>query len=241
MTFADLLSSLTDNPYFSAGFGLVGVGSGLAFLRKGAQTGFVLFRRHCMITLEVSNKDTSYEWVMQWMTQNKKNHMQHLSVSTLFHKHDSGKITTDFNFNPRPGAHFISYKKHWFRVERSRDNGMRDLATGLPWETITFTSIGRKKHIFSDILNEAKELAISKQTGKTLMYTPMGAEWRQFGFPRQKRPLNSVILDKNLAEEVVDDITDFIDNQEWYTSRGLIEKYFLYLFYNFLSNYTLAE
>jgi len=56
MGFSDILASLTDNPYFSAGFGLVGVGSGLAVLRKGAQAGFVLFRRHCMITLEVPTK-----------------------------------------------------------------------------------------------------------------------------------------------------------------------------------------
>eukprot|EP00111_Clytia_hemisphaerica_P002243 TCONS_00006287-protein len=221
MGFSDILASLTDNPYFSAGFGLVGVGSGLAVLRKGAQAGFVLFRRHCMITLEVSNKDKSFDWVMQWMTQNKKNHMQHLSVSTLFHQHDSGKITTHFNYNPSPGAHFIGYKNHWFRVERQRDNGMRDLATGIPWETITFTSVGRSKAIFTDILNESKELAISKQTGKTLMYIPMGAEWRQFGFPRQKRPLDSVILDENISEEIVADIMDFIKNQAWYTRRGI--------------------
>ena len=97
---------------------------------------------------------------------------------------------------------------------------MRDLATGIPWETITFTSIGRSKAIFTDILNESKELAISKQTGKTLMYIPMGAEWRQFGFPRQKRPLDSVILDENISEEIVADIMDFIKNQSWYTRRG---------------------
>lgn len=53
MPLTEVLSSLSDNPYFGAGFGLVGVGAVIAGLRKGAQWGSALFRRHYMITLEV--------------------------------------------------------------------------------------------------------------------------------------------------------------------------------------------
>lgn len=53
MPLVEVISSLKDNPYFGAGFGLVGVGALLAALRKGVQFGTVLFRRQFMITLEV--------------------------------------------------------------------------------------------------------------------------------------------------------------------------------------------
>ncbi|XP_057317415.1 mitochondrial chaperone BCS1-like [Hydractinia symbiolongicarpus] len=221
MPLADYLPTLTDNPYFSAGFGLVGVGTGLAILRKGSQFGFVLFRRHCMITLEVPSKDKSYDWMLQWMTQKRAKQTQHLSVMTTFHQHDTGKVSTKFDFAPSPGVHFFKFKTNWIRAERQREQGMRDLATGQPWETVTLTSIGKNKEIFNDMLHEAKSLALSKQQGKTLMYVPMGPDWRQFGFPRQRRPLSSVILDNGIAERTLKDVREFITNQKWYTDRGI--------------------
>ncbi len=219
MPLSDLLSSLGDNPYFSAGFGLVGVGTGLAILRKGSQFGFTFFRRHYMMTLEVPSKDKSYQWMLHWIT-NRACATQHLSVQTSYHQHDTGKISTTFNFAPSPGTHFFWYKRNWVRVERNREKGMVDLQSGAPWETVTLTSLGRNKEIFYEMLGEAKTLALSEQEGKTVMYVPMGAEWRQFGFPRRRRPLNSVILDDGLGERILDDVNEFIHNAKWYTDRG---------------------
>lgn len=44
MTLTDYVSTLSDNPYFGAGFGLFGLGAGAALLRKLGQAGVVLFR-----------------------------------------------------------------------------------------------------------------------------------------------------------------------------------------------------
>ena len=52
MPVTDIITSLSSNPYFGAGFGLFGVGAGAAVLRKGWQFSLILFRRHYMMTLE---------------------------------------------------------------------------------------------------------------------------------------------------------------------------------------------
>ncbi|XP_026977228.1 mitochondrial chaperone BCS1 isoform X2 [Globicephala melas] len=220
MPLSDFVLALKDNPYFGAGFGLVGVGTALALARKGAQLGLVAFRRHYMITLEVPARDRSYAWLLSWLTRH-STRTQHLSVETSYLQHESGRISTKFEFVPSPGNHFIWYQGKWIRVQRSREMQMIDLQTGTPWESVTFTALGTDRKVFFNILEEARELALQQEEGKTVMYTAVGSEWRPFGYPRRRRPLNSVVLEQGLADRIVGDIREFIDNPKWYTDRAL--------------------
>uniref|UniRef100_A0A671ER66 BCS1 homolog, ubiquinol-cytochrome c reductase complex chaperone n=1 Tax=Rhinolophus ferrumequinum TaxID=59479 RepID=A0A671ER66_RHIFE len=220
MPLSDFILALKDNPYFGAGFGLVGVGTALAVARKGAQLGLVAFRRHYMITLEVPARDRSYAWLLSWLTRH-STRTQHLSVETSYLQHESGRISTKFEFVPSPGNHFIWYQGKWIRVERSRDMQMIDLQTGTPWESVTFTALGTDRKVFFNILEEARDLALQQEEGKTVMYTAVGSEWRSFGYPRRRRPLDSVVLEQGLSERIVRDIREFIDNPKWYIDRAL--------------------
>ncbi|XP_027444717.1 mitochondrial chaperone BCS1 isoform X3 [Zalophus californianus] len=222
MPLSDFILALKDNPYFGAGFGLVGVGTALALARKGAQLGLVAFRRHYMITLEVPARDRSYAWLLSWLTRH-STRTQHLSVETSYLQHESGRISTKFEFVPSPGNHFIWYQGKWIRVERSREMQMIDLQTGTPWESVTFTALGTDRKVFFNILEEARELALQQEEGKTVMYTAMGSEWRPFGYPRRRRPLNSVVLGQGLADRIVRDVREFIDNPKWYTDRDPVK------------------
>lgn len=220
MGLSDFIATLKDNPYFGAGFGLVGVGAGLAVLRKSSQFAMVAFRRHCLTTLEVPSKDKSYHWLLQWISAH-ASHTQHLSAETSFQQLENGSIKTRFDFVPSPGIHFFRYGRTWVRVERNREKQMVDFQTGSPWETVTLTALGRDRTLYFKILEQARKMALHQMEGKTIMYTAVGADWRQFGYSRKRRPISSVILDRGVAEAILGDVSEFIRNPLWYMDRGI--------------------
>jgi len=220
MGLQDFISTLAENPYFNAGAGLFGVGFAVSLGRKGTQVGMVMFRRHCMMTLEVTGRDKSYNWLLNWIS-TVGTRTQHMSVETTFNQNDTGKITTNFDFVPSTGAHFMYYRGHWIRIERTREKQMVDMHIGAPWESVTLTTIGRNRELFVKLLEEARHKALEKTEGKTVMFTGMGAEWRQFGYPRNKRPLSSVCLTRGISERIVNDVQEFISNPGWYWDRGI--------------------
>lgn len=135
------------------------------------------------------------------------------------------------------------YEGNWIRVDRTREQQSLDIQMGIPWETVQLTALGRDKNIYFNILEEgkrlayyarivkillnnkylfvARQMALKEYEGKTIMYTAMGSEWRQFGHPRKRRPLNSVILDIGVAERIINDCREFMTNPSWYSDRGM--------------------
>ena len=107
------------------------------------------------------------------------------------------------------------------KVERDRQQTSVDINMGHPFETIKFTCLGQNKEIFSDMLSYAKDLELSKHDGKTVIYEPRTSEWEPFGEPRRRREFDSVILDNQIAENILNDVDEFLSSRDWYSKRGV--------------------
>jgi chaperone BCS1 len=119
MPLQELIASLSANPYFNAGFGLIGLGTGLALLKTSYRHALVVGRRHLLVSLEIPSRDRSYNWVLQWISRQNTFGVggagsglktQHLSVQTYAHQYESGMMETRFEFLPSPGRHLLLYK-----------------------------------------------------------------------------------------------------------------------------------
>ena len=216
MGVSELVSSLADNPYFGAGFGLFGLGALASVSKKASQLSLIFFKRHYMTTVEVTCQDKSYNWLLKWITRKGAKETQHLSVETSFVETETGKVLTRYDFQPSVGSHFMKFNGTWIQLERTRENRLQE-----PWETVKLTTLGRHRKLFNDILEDARQMALDEISGKTVMYTVRGTDWVQFGHPRQPRTLDSVILANNLSQDIVQDVQDFIHNSDWYRARGI--------------------
>ena len=106
-------------------------------------------------------------------------------------------------------------------VERQRDNRSIDITSGSPWETLTLTTMAWNAHIFRKILKDAETMALAKEAGRTVIYNPMGHDWRPFGDPKSVRVFESVILDQGVSETIANDVNDFLLSKKWYSDRGI--------------------
>lgn len=212
---------LATNPYFTAGFGLAGMGMAMTVLRSSTASLETVCRRQLLMSLEIPSKDYSYQWVMQWLVANGVHGSKHLGVETTYVKDAGGRQTAFFDFVPSPGRHWVRYRGSFIHIERNREARTVDMSTGSPWETLTLTTLSLKPNLFQELLMEAKEAAMQREEGKTIIYQSAGAEWRPFGSPKRIRPFTSVILDGSVAEEVLNDVHDFLGSHAWYLDRGI--------------------
>lgn len=198
-----------------------------------------------LVDVEISIKDDSYPWFLHWMTLYQQSQlntartaasntgfmdsllqrltpgMRHLSIQTQKVEHANGAMHTHFALVPGPGKHILRYKNAFIFVNRMRESKSQDLQTGRPWETITLTTLYSHRHVFEELFTEAHEHASKAHEGKTTIYNSWGTEWRPFGHPRRKRPLESVVLDEGVKERIVDDVQDFLNTGQWYHDRGI--------------------
>ncbi|KAG1905860.1 BCS1 N terminal-domain-containing protein [Suillus fuscotomentosus] len=231
---SSIISSLIgDNPYFQAGFGLMGVGVGLTILRQGLVFGTTALRRRLLVSLEVNNKDRAYEWFLAWLAHNAQPaaptsrrteswlRSHQLSVETAVEQRSNGSSSVLFRLVAGPGTHWFKYGGAWMQMKRERETRSMQLMSGTPWETVTVTTLSRDRHLFSKLLAEARDLALRGQEGKLVIRTAWGIEWKPFGQPRRKRPLHSVVLDTGVSEKVEQDVNAFLQRRQWYADRGI--------------------
>lgn len=147
--------------------------------------------------------------------------MRHLSIETEKVVLPNGAIHTNFALIPGPGKHVLRYNGAFILVNRVREEKSRDYKTGEPWETVTLTTLYAQRHVFENLFKEAHDIAAKSQEGKTVIYHSRGIEWKPFGSPRRKRPLDSVVLDAGVKETIVADVKEFQSSSKWYYDRGI--------------------
>jgi mitochondrial chaperone BCS1 len=216
------LSLITDNPYFSAGFGLIGVGAGLAALRRGATHLTSFIRRKFICSLEITSRDPLFNQVLSILS--KRDNADGFLCNSPHFMAGWNTKQASFSLQPGQGSHFVRYNGKIFKVERNRERAPLEVSN--PFETLTLSWIdsypkSSARRRANELLEEAKQLSQERDRGKFLVYSNFANEWRLFGNSQRKRSLESVILPEGKKELLLNDLLKFLANSKWYYERGI--------------------
>ncbi|CAK4031895.1 Mitochondrial chaperone BCS1 [Lecanosticta acicola] len=236
-------SQLLNNPFFTAGFGLAGLGAAVRYGSQGLRRAAELVRHRMLVDLEITRHDESYNWVLNWMTRHYQSQLappgsrkhvgvlehliqrftpglHHLQIKTQVQRTASGSQQTAFALVPGHGRHILRYKNAFISVSREREGRSFD-ANGQPFETVKLTTLYYYRNIFEDIFREAHQMALQSTEGKTVVYTSRNVSWEPSGDPKRRRPFDSVVLEEGLAHRILTDVREFLDARTWYLDRGI--------------------
>lgn len=202
-----------------------------------------------LVEVEITRHDAAYPWLLHWISAHHRAQLtgqsllpgaahikktgainslirrftpglHHLQIETATKKRPDGSSQTSFALVPGQGRHILRYGNAFISVNRQREKSF-NMATGAPFEIITLTTLYAHRNVFEKLFTEAHQLAEQFQEGKTIMYTAWGVDWRPFGEPKRKRPLESVVLEEGVKEKIVGDVRAFLEARTWYLDRGI--------------------
>ncbi len=217
---------LANNQFLSGGTMLAVLGIGFAYLLNIPSYVKTWLRRRFVLRIDILDRDESFTWLVAWLAAHPYRHRcRLLSVKTSNSKLLGGTGDTDtkkrINLAPAPGPHFFFYKKRLVILRRTRQEG-GDLQAGLLGiqEKFDLTIFSRDVSLVNSLLEDAREIANPEDSSVVNIYR---AEWNTWILAKKQpiRNLESIVLEGDNRDILLNDIKDFQSSESWYTRTGV--------------------
>jgi mitochondrial chaperone BCS1 len=224
-----IASQLQNNQLFSGGLILMIGGALLAYCRQVPQQIYHLIRRKLITEIDILDRDPAFEWVEKWLAEHSyaRKRARSLTVKTVPVDYQARRENPMLDprpsilFSPAPGVHWLFYKRRLVCLHRERPK-MND-AAAQPVnvrESFSITIFSRNRSLAQELLEEARELALPKSETRLTVHRGTHAYWSE-QMTRMPRPLESVILQEGMMEDLLCDVREFLAKRSWYLQRGI--------------------
>ncbi|KAI0407203.1 BCS1 N terminal-domain-containing protein [Xylaria palmicola] len=141
---------------------------------------------------------------------------------------DRKKKKKALSYTPSFGSHYFWYRGRLLLFRRTANREQNSFMAVSEREEISISCFGRNPWILKELLLEAREKYIEKDEHKTQIYRgttrALSSEptWQRC-MSRASRPFSTVILNEKTKQELVDDVSDYLNpsTQRWYANRGI--------------------
>lgn len=167
-------------------------------------------KRQATTTLVINSSDDIYIEFLEWVSTNKFHSFVRTVNYTNKTKYGYGKDIMTIGY----GTTMFFHNKRLFFLSRNKEQGNQ---TSERKETITVTLLGRKRSIFEDLFDTIKREKKEDDSIKIYKYSD---GWVKSG-SQNKRNLDTVILEEDTKDRIVNHISNFINKKDWYINYGI--------------------
>lgn len=211
------LSQLSDNGTFYALVGGGLVASALYTLRAIPNQILNFLRAQTSTTVTVYSEDDTYGWIEEWLSKMRPIPInRNLKLITSKDRRDEFSEKETWSLSPGLGYHLYFYRNRFMLVQRTqeKDQGQSQKRR----ETVTIRIFTRNKSFVADVIKEAKALKVNETT--------IGVKiWDEYSWTtalyREKRGFDTLVLNDNIGEKIINDVEKFRSNKKWYHDRGI--------------------
>lgn len=236
---APLKDATQSNTLVSSGLILLLATTLLGYVRQFSWFAFEFLMQRFVTQVEIREDDDTFRWISTFLAENPKyalvTQMHRVSVK---HERKAGRNhwaadkddllaveKPDVLFTPGEGLTIIWFQRRLFFIWRTSQSDMSALYRGAPSmnsDKLFVYSFGRSKEAISHLVQTAMEYAVQKDKEKTVVFVldPMHGGWSR-ALSKPKRPIDSVILRDDVAEDIRRDAAEFLASAEWYHNLGV--------------------
>ncbi|KAJ5043551.1 hypothetical protein NUH16_000340 [Penicillium rubens] len=193
------------------------VGMFILFTRYAVRYVGELVRSYFTSTIHVSYYDEAYDMLVDWIAHQPFVRNAHSIIARV----RSPQRTTIQNqakkkpltFSPWDGSFPFWYKGHLLILHCAVKDHRED---------IYISSIGLYPNILKELVEECRGNYLNNIDKKITVFEHREGDWKKTRL-RPIRPVSTVIMDKQVQDDLLGDVKDFLDEdtQKWYADRGI--------------------
>ncbi|KAL9621473.1 MAG: hypothetical protein Q9160_004116 [Pyrenula sp. 1 TL-2023] len=215
-----------------------------------------VFEKHFTASITVDYYDDIYDHILAWIADLKalkstRSLRAQSGVESAWEGFDGDELKANtelsdgeyFNFHnweakvpprfePHGGSNWFWHKGHYIQFRRDKETIVGGLMKGMlmDQEKIVLTVLGRSTQPLKELIIEARDRYLSRESARTVVRRPSPREQRGRGrqawtrvCTRPSRPMSTVVLDKQQKDAILRDINEYLHpaTPRWYSERGI--------------------
>lgn len=168
-----------------------------------------IFIKQSTTSLTLFSSSQSYHNFLQWC--DKYNYISKLRKLKI----TSGKWGEDAGFKS------IGYGSHYFFIKRKPIKLFMERIennTNMELDKIEITTFGRSQKFFNKLLTEINKNI--NNSDSVLIHKYMDSYWDKV-INQNKRNMDTVFLDNNIKQNIINHLDHFVSNEKWYIENGI--------------------